>query len=111
MRLSFIRLPIPTLRGHCRSGSLWGSNMLQNIRDNSQGWIAKGIIGVIVVLLSFTGFEAITNIGSKRDTAAEVNGQAISKTKLDNTVELQRRQLLQQLGGNFDESLIEDKLL
>lgn len=85
--------------------------MLQNIRDNSQGWIAKGIIGVIVVLLSFTGFEAITNIGSKRDTAAEVNGQAISKTKLDNSVELQRRQLLQQLGGNFDESLIDDKLL
>lgn len=85
--------------------------MLQNIRDNSQGWIAKGIIGIIVVLLSFTGFEAITNIGSKRDYAAEVNGQAISKTDLDTAVELQRRQLLQQLGSDFDESLIEDKLL
>ena len=33
--------------------------MLQNIRDNSQGWIAKTIIGVIVVLMALTGFDAI----------------------------------------------------
>ncbi|MFD2884365.1 SurA N-terminal domain-containing protein [Pseudomonas lini] len=33
--------------------------MLQNIRDNSQGWIAKTIIGIIVVLMAFTGIEAI----------------------------------------------------
>jgi peptidyl-prolyl cis-trans isomerase D len=111
MRLSFIRLHLPTLRGRRRSWSLWGSNMLQNIRDNSQGWIAKGIIGVIVVLLSFTGFDAITNFASKRDHAAEVNGQVISKSELDTAVELQRRQLLQQLGADFDESLIDDKLL
>ena len=26
--------------------------MLQNIRDNSQGWIAKTIIGVIVALMA-----------------------------------------------------------
>jgi peptidyl-prolyl cis-trans isomerase D len=33
--------------------------MLQNIRDNSQGWIAKTIIGVIVALMALTGFDAI----------------------------------------------------
>ena len=85
--------------------------MLQNIRDNSQGWIAKTIIGVIVVLLSFTGFEAITNSASNRDNAAEVNGKPILKTELAQMVDMQRRQLLQQLGPDFDPSLIEDKFL
>ena len=85
--------------------------MLQNIRDNSQGWIAKTIIGVIVVLMAFTGFDAIMNVASTRDHAAEVNGQVITTTELNQRVELQRRQLLQQLGKDFDPSLIEDKML
>lgn len=85
--------------------------MLQNIRDNSQGWIAKTIIGVIVVLLSLTGFEAITNVASNRDNAADVNGEPILKTELAQAVETQRRQLLQQFGPDFDASLIDDKFL
>ena len=35
--------------------------MLQNIRDKSQSWISKALVGLIVVLLAFTGFEAIFN--------------------------------------------------
>jgi peptidyl-prolyl cis-trans isomerase D len=85
--------------------------MLQNIRENSQGWIAKTIIGVIVVLLSLTGFDAILNVASHREDAAQVNGETISKTELSQMVELQRRQLIQQLGKDFDPSLIEDNLL
>ena len=85
--------------------------MLQNIRDNSQGWIAKIIIGIIVVLMAFTGFDAIMNVSSTRDHAANVNGQVITTNELNQMVELQRRQLLQQLGKDFDPSLIEDKML
>lgn len=85
--------------------------MLQNIRDNSQGWIAKTIIGVIVVLLSLTGFEAIMNVSSNRDNAAQVNGEPITNIELGQMVEMQRRQLLQQLGPDFDPALIEDKFL
>lgn len=85
--------------------------MLQNIRDNSQGWIAKTIIGVIVVLLAFTGFDAILNVTSTRDHAADVNGVTITNNELTQMVELQRRQLIQQLGKDFDPALIEDKML
>lgn len=85
--------------------------MLQNIRDNSQGWIAKTIIGLIIVLLALTGFEAIFNSAGNQQTAAEVNGEEISLSELGQAVEMQRRQLLQQFGRDFDTSLIDDGLL
>ena len=72
--------------------------MLQNIRDNSQGWIAKTIIGVIVALLALTGVDAIFQVTSNRQDAAEVNGQAISQNDLAQAAEMQRRQLMQRLG-------------
>lgn len=85
--------------------------MLQNIRDNSQGWIAKTIIGIIVMLLALTGFEAIFNAASNNQNAAEVNGEEISRYDLDQAVNMRRRQLAQQLGQDFDASLLDDRLL
>ncbi|MDP2244161.1 SurA N-terminal domain-containing protein [Pseudomonas sp.] len=85
--------------------------MLQNIRDNSQGWIAKTIIGLIVVLLALTGVEAIFTGTSNSQNAAEVNGEKITVNDLGQAVEMQRRQLLQQLGRDFDASLLDEKLL
>ena len=85
--------------------------MLQNIRDNSQGWIAKTIIGIIVMLLALTGFDAIFNAASNSRNAAEVNGEEISLDELNQAMNMQRRQLAQQLGGNFDPSMLDDKLV
>lgn len=85
--------------------------MLQNIRDNSRGWIAKTIIGLIVMLMAFTGFEAIVTGTSNRNNAADVNGDTITLDELNQAVEMQRRQLLQQLGRDFDASLLDDRLL
>ncbi len=85
--------------------------MLQNIRDNSRGWIAKTIIGLIVMLMAFTGFEAIVTGTSNRNNAAKVNGDTITLNELGQAVEMQRRQLLQQLGRDFDASLLDEKLL
>ncbi|GAB3381348.1 peptidyl-prolyl isomerase family protein [Azotobacter armeniacus] len=85
--------------------------MLQDIRDNSQGWIAKTIIGVIIMLLALTGFDAILRSTSNSQNAAEVNGAEISLAELNRTVEMQRRQLLQQLGRNFDASQLNEGLL
>ncbi|MGP0173110.1 SurA N-terminal domain-containing protein [Pseudomonas sp. NCHU5208] len=85
--------------------------MLQNIRDNSRGWIAKTIIGLIVILMAFTGVEAIYTGTSNRNNAAEVNGDTITLNELNQAVEMQRRQLLQQLGRDFDPSLLDEKLL
>ena len=85
--------------------------MLQNIRDNSQGWIAKTIIGLIVALLALTGVDAIFTSTSNSQNAAKVNGDKITTVELGQAVEMQRRQLLQQLGRDFDASLLDEKLL
>jgi peptidyl-prolyl cis-trans isomerase D len=85
--------------------------MLQNIRDSSQGWIAKTIIGVIVALLALTGVDAIFTSTSNSQNSAEVNGEKITSAELSQAVEMQRRQLLQQLGRDFDASQLDEKLL
>lgn len=85
--------------------------MLQNIRDNSQGWIAKTIIGIIVVLMAFTGIEAIFQATTTSQDAAKVNGEEISQNELSQAVDMQRRQLMQQLGKDFDASLLDEKML
>ncbi|MET1080154.1 MAG: SurA N-terminal domain-containing protein [Pseudomonas sp.] len=85
--------------------------MLQNIRDNSQGWIAKTIIGIIVALMALTGFDAIFNFSSNQQNAAEVNGEAIALNDLSRAAEMQRRQLSQRLGKDFDASMLDEKLL
>ncbi|WP_223488094.1 SurA N-terminal domain-containing protein [Pseudomonas sp. A-RE-19] len=85
--------------------------MLQNIRDNSQGWIAKTIIGVIVALMALTGFDAIFRATKHTNEAAKVNGEEISQNELSQAVDMQRRQLMQQLGKDFDASLLDEKML
>ncbi|MGH8383276.1 SurA N-terminal domain-containing protein [Pseudomonas sp.] len=85
--------------------------MLQNIRDNSQGWIAKTIIGVIVALMALTGFDAIFQATTTSQDAAKVNGETISQNELSQAVDMQRRQLMQQLGKDFDPSLLNENML
>ena len=85
--------------------------MLQKIRDNSTGWISKSIIGLIVVLFSFTGFEAIMGSTSNSNNVAKVNGEEITLDALAEAKSLQRRQLIEQFGRDFDTNLIDDQLL
>ncbi|MWV12460.1 peptidylprolyl isomerase [Pseudomonas sp. R-28-1W-6] len=85
--------------------------MLQNIRDNSQGWIAKTIVGVIVALMALTGFDAIVNSASNSKNAADVNGEKITQDALGSAVDMQRRQYIQQFGKDFDVSMLDDKML
>ncbi len=85
--------------------------MLQNIRDRSTSWISKVIVGLIVVLLSFTGFEAIMSSASNSNNAAKVNGEEITLDQLAQEKSIQQRQLAQQFGADFDMSALDDKLL
>ncbi|WP_150304020.1 SurA N-terminal domain-containing protein [Pseudomonas saliphila] len=89
--------------------------MLQKMRDNAQSWVAKVIVGVIVLIFALTGWESISRFTSDDEKAAEVNGTVISKVELEQAVSLQRQQLVQQLrqmgNENFDPSLIDDNLL
>ena len=81
--------------------------MLQNIRDNSQGVIAKVIIGLIVAVFALWGVEGIIGGLITTPPVAEVNGEEINELQLQNSVQ----QLLANLGpdaGSVDPGLVED---
>lgn len=84
--------------------------MLQTIRDNSQGLIAKIIIGFIIALMALFGAESIVGGFFGANTAATVNGEEITEQEL--AISLQN--LMASLGASvadFDEELLRDVAL
>ena len=80
--------------------------MLQDIRDNSQGVIAKVIIGLIVAIFVLFGAESIIGGLTRAPGIAEVNGEEISDFQLQQSVQ----ELINSIGGSaegIDQSLLE----
>lgn len=72
--------------------------MLQDIRDNSQGVIAKIIIGLIVAVFALFGVESIIGGFMTAPPVAEVNGEEITDIQLQQS----SQNLLNSFGGNID---------
>ena len=85
--------------------------MLQNIRDNSQGVVAKIIVGLIICTFALFGIESIVSLGGGEDAPATVNGEEISELEVAQMVDLQKRRFQAQFGENFDPSFLNDKML
>ena len=85
--------------------------MLQDIRKNSQGTVAKIIVGLIVVVFALFGVESIVGgIGGEPEIAT-VNGEDIPRANFLRAVEGKRRQILGQMGEQADPDLIDEALL
>jgi peptidyl-prolyl cis-trans isomerase D len=89
----------------------FGDLMLQNIRDNSQGTIAKIIVGFIIITFSLFGIESIVALGSSDSAPATVNGTDIEEGEILRLVEMQKNRFRQQFGDQYDESLFNDGFL
>ncbi|PCI60285.1 MAG: peptidylprolyl isomerase [Gammaproteobacteria bacterium] len=74
--------------------------MLTNIRENSQGVIAKVILGLVILTFAIAGVGSYTN--SVDTSVAEVNGEKISQQAFKQAYEAQRRRMKQQFGEMFD---------
>lgn len=85
--------------------------MLQNIRDNSQGIVAKIIVGLIAITFALFGVESLVSLTGGSNAPATVNGVEISEYDLTQGADLQRRQLLAQMGENADPTLLDDNLI
>ncbi|WP_417538466.1 SurA N-terminal domain-containing protein [Marinobacter sp.] len=68
--------------------------MLQDIRENSQGTIAKIIIGLLVVSLSIWGMDAIVGGFSGEPEVATVNGEDITERDFLRVVQLESQRRL-----------------
>ena len=86
--------------------------MLQNIRDNSSGIVAKIIVGLIAVTFVITGVNFIS--GNDGDTViVEVSGVEITERRFAEKLDQERRQLLGILGdpGSINEDLLRQSVL
>lgn len=93
--------------------------MLQTIRDNSQGVIAKVIIGFIIGVFALFGAESIVGGFLQGNEVASVNGEDITEQELSVSIQ----NVMASIGSNLDtideelirdvalNQLIEDKLL
>lgn len=62
--------------------------MLQDIRDRSQSWVVKVIIGAVVVTMALFGVESLVGLlGSDGDELVSVNGDPITRQQLDFTLQ------------------------
>ena len=85
--------------------------MLQSIRENSKGIVAKIIVGLIIVTFALFGVESLVGLANSEKAPAEVNGEEISNLDLQQGIELQRRQLLARMGENGNPAGIDENRL
>lgn len=85
--------------------------MLQNIRDNASGTLAKVIVGLIALTFVVTGVQFVSFSGEPE--VAVVNDQPISERDFLRELDNQRRQLLSlvQDPALIDESLLRSRVL
>ena len=84
--------------------------MLQFMRDKAKSWVTFIIVGIIAFMMAITGLESLAPNPNNPEVAS-VNGKAITRAELAQAVDQQRRMLMQQMGEQFDPSLLDDKLL
>ncbi|MDO6785291.1 SurA N-terminal domain-containing protein [Neptunomonas phycophila] len=85
--------------------------MLQSIRDNSQGIVAKVIVGLIVVTFALFGVESLVSLTAGSNAPASVNGEEITEQELYQATQIQRRQLLSQMGENSNPALLDENVI
>ncbi len=84
--------------------------MLQQIRSNLQGIVARVVIGLITIPFVLWGVDAFF-LDSGNPDVAKVNGITISEIELNQQVYRQRQQLLARMGDDVDASQIDEAAL
>ena len=84
--------------------------MLQDIRENAQGTIAKVIIGVLIVSLSIWGMDAIVGGFSGEPEVATVNGEDITEREFLRVVQIESQRRLSSMENPDPSMLNEDQI-
>lgn len=81
---------------------------IQTMRDNSDGVVAKVIVGLIIIVFALFGMGSITTFLAPVPKVATVNGEDITQQEMEMQVERSRRVMLSQ---NPDPSAIDEDQL
>ncbi|MGM0767278.1 MAG: SurA N-terminal domain-containing protein [Pseudomonadota bacterium] len=84
--------------------------MLQDIRENAQGTIAKIIIGLLIVSLSIWGMDAIVGGFSGEPEVATVNGEDITEREFMRVVQMEGQRRLSEMDEPDPSLLNEDEI-
>ena len=84
--------------------------MLQNFRDNMKGVTAFLLVGIIIIPFALFGVDSIFLSGSSVEKAATVNGEPISKLRLQQAVAIRKQQILNRF-QDISPELIDDQQL
>jgi len=72
--------------------------MLDSLRKGSQSWVAKALLGLLVVSFAVWGVEGIMTRSTATDVVAKVGEQEIHAPQFQRELDFQLRQFSQQLG-------------
>lgn len=84
--------------------------MLQKIRDNTQGVIAKVFIGFIIAVFALFGVESIVGTFINATPVLEVNGDEISSLEIDQLAQQKAQEFFRNADENTDLSSIDDAM-
>ncbi len=83
---------------------------MQAFRDLVRGWLGKALLALLMIPFAIVGIESYF-VSGKAAPVATVNGEEISQTELDRSVDTQRQRLLANMGENPDASRIDIAVL
>jgi peptidyl-prolyl cis-trans isomerase D len=81
--------------------------MLQNIRNNSQGFLAKIFVGFIVFVFAIFGLDSIVGTIVNTNSTVSVNGVPIDELAIESESQRITQELLSSLGAQIDASSID----
>ncbi|MCY3857936.1 MAG: SurA N-terminal domain-containing protein [Gammaproteobacteria bacterium] len=81
--------------------------MLVRMRNASQGWIAKFVAGVIIVVLTIFGFGAFNLFAVNEPAVASVNGEDITERSLATQIERSKQQFRTEYGDSVTEAQLD----
>lgn len=81
--------------------------MLQTIRNNSQGLLAKIFIGFVILVFALFGLDSIVGTIVNSNSTVSVNGVDLNELAIENEAQRISQQLLSNLGANIDPGSID----
>ncbi len=84
---------------------------MQGFRDLLKGWFGKVLLTIFILPFAFFGIQGLFQAGGRSDVSIVVDGEEISKAQIEQSIEQQRQNLAQRMGGGIDPSVLSSDLL